>query len=105
MNAILFYLAFSDLPHLDGGIIDEQETAVGRLNDLVTEMDRRYSVLKANKVTNIFDLLRKPEATERPPILWVIHDEFAEWMMTETSMKCELHLFAVEDTKAEFFDG
>lgn len=45
-------------------------------------MNRRYTVLKANKVSNIFDLNRKPTPTERLPFLWVIHDEFAEWMMT-----------------------
>ena len=30
----------------------------------------------------LFDLNKKPTATERLPFLWVIHDEFAEWMMT-----------------------
>lgn len=34
------------------------------------------------KVSNIFDLNKKQNATERLPFLWVIHDEFAEWMMT-----------------------
>ncbi len=78
------YLAFADLPHLENGIVDEQSHAVAVLEGLVQEMDRRYSVMKANRVTNIFDLLAKPDATERPPVLWVIHDEFAEWMMTDT---------------------
>lgn len=45
-------------------------------------MNRRYSVLKENKVSNIFDLNSKAQPTERLPFLWVIHDEFAEWMMT-----------------------
>lgn len=77
------YFAFEGLPHLQGGIIDAQDTAIQRLNGLVTEMDRRYTVLKENKVSNIFDLNKKPTATERLPFLWVIHDEFAEWMMTK----------------------
>ena len=46
-------------------------------------MNRRYQVLKENRVNNIFDLLKKADATEKPPILWVIHDEFAEWMLTQ----------------------
>lgn len=46
-------------------------------------MNRRYTVLRENKVSNIFDLSRKPNPTERLPFLWVIHDEFAEWMMTD----------------------
>ncbi len=76
------YFAFEGLPHLQGGVIDDQDNATSRLNGLVDEMNRRYAVLKENKVSNIFDLYRKPNPTERPPFLWVIHDEFAEWMMT-----------------------
>jgi S-DNA-T family DNA segregation ATPase FtsK/SpoIIIE len=76
------YFAFEGLPHLQGGLIDAQDKAVQKLTELVDEMNRRYGVLKANKVSNIFDLNRKPSATERLPFLWCIHDEFAEWMMT-----------------------
>ena len=77
------YFAFEGLPHLQGGIIDAQDAAIQKLNELVAEMNRRYTVLKENKVSNIFDLNKKPTASERLPFLWVIHDEFAEWMMTE----------------------
>jgi len=77
------YFAFDGLPHLEGGIIDDQATAITKLGELVEEMNRRYRVLKENKVSNIFDLRSKPDATETLPFLWIIHDEFAEWMMTE----------------------
>ena len=76
------YFAFEGLPHLQGGVIDAQDKAIRTLNELVGEMNRRYAVLKANKVSNIFDLNKKPNLSERLPFLWVIHDEFAEWMMT-----------------------
>lgn len=76
------YFAFEGLPHLTGGIIDKQENAIQTLSQLVVEMDRRYSVLKENRALNIFDLNMKLNPTERLPFLWVIHDEFAEWMMT-----------------------
>lgn len=77
------YFAFEGLPHLQGGIIDDQQNAILKLNELVGEMNRRYSVLKENKVSNIFDLNKQPHPTERLPFLWIIHDEFAEWMMTQ----------------------
>lgn len=77
------YFAFEGLPHLQGGIIDNQDSAILKLNELVVEMNRRYGVLKENKVSNIFELNKKTNATERLPFLWIIHDEFAEWMMTE----------------------
>jgi DNA segregation ATPase FtsK/SpoIIIE, S-DNA-T family len=48
----------------------------------MNEMNRRYTVLKENRVSNIFDLNKKASPTERLPFLWIIHDEFAEWMMT-----------------------
>ena len=76
------YFAFEGLPHLQGGIIDAQDNAILTLNELVVEMNRRYAVLKENKVSNIFDLNKKTNPTERLPFLWVIHDEFAEWTMT-----------------------
>ena len=78
------YFAFADLPHLDGGIIDEQEAAAAKLTQLVEEMDRRYEVLRKNKVGDIYRLNAKADATERLPYLWIIHDEFAEWMMTDS---------------------
>lgn len=77
------YFAFEGLPHLSEGIIDDPDIAIQRLNELVTEMNRRYSILKQNKVSNIFDLNKKVSPSERLPFLWIIHDEFAEWMMTE----------------------
>lgn len=78
------YFAFEGMPHLQGGIIDDQEKAIAKLEELVGEMNRRYTVLKANKVGNIFELNKKSDPTERLPFLWIIHDEFAEWMMTDS---------------------
>jgi hypothetical protein len=77
------YFAFENLPHMHGDIIDDQQNAISVLSDLVSEMDRRYSLLRKNKVSNIYELNAKEDATEHPPFLWIIHDEFAEWMMTK----------------------
>lgn len=77
------YFAFEDLPHLGGGLVEDQPEAITRLNELLVEMDRRYVVLKLNRCSNIFELNRKSNPSERMPCLWVIHDEFAEWMMTD----------------------
>ncbi len=77
------YFAFDGLPHLGDGVIDDQDVAIRRLGELVTEMDRRYAVLRANKCANIFELNKKDNPTERLPFIYCIHDEFAEWMMTD----------------------
>lgn len=77
------YFPFEGLPHLSEGVIDEQKRAIDVLNGLLVEMDRRYQVLRANRCQNIFELNKKVSASERLPCLWIIHDEFAEWMMVE----------------------
>jgi len=77
------YFAFEGLPHLKEGVIDDQQQAIQVLNELVNEMDRRYAVLKQNKVSNIYDLNKKENKNKHLPLLWIIHDEFAEWMMTK----------------------
>jgi len=77
------YFHFDDLPHLDGGVIDEQEIALEKLRSLVTEMDRRYSKLKSAKANNLMVYNRNVSEKDRLPVIWVIHDEFAEWMMVE----------------------
>jgi S-DNA-T family DNA segregation ATPase FtsK/SpoIIIE len=77
------YLAFEDLPHLDGGLIDNQGVAADRLSNLVAEMDRRYVRFRGARVPNLTAFNAKVSAGERLPTLWLIHDEFAEWMLTD----------------------
>lgn len=78
------YRPLDELPHVEvgsGGIIDDIHAAVQILAGLVDEMNRRYELFKTAKVPNIH-AYRK--VTGQPlPTLWVIHDEFADWMQTE----------------------
>jgi S-DNA-T family DNA segregation ATPase FtsK/SpoIIIE len=77
------YLQVESLPLIDGGIIDNQEDALGRLNALVQEMDSRYSKLRAVRANSLIAYNSKVSESEKLPVIWVIHDEFAEWMMIE----------------------
>lgn len=77
------YFAFDGLPHLDSAVIVEQDQALARLEALVVEMDERYRRLRAARVPNLTAFNAKAPTTERMPVIWVIHDEFAEWMMVE----------------------
>lgn len=77
------YFAFDALPHLEGGIIDQQEVAVDWLERLVLEMDNRYRLFKEARTPNIASYNAKVDAADILPTYWVIHDEFAEWMLTE----------------------
>lgn len=77
------YFAFEDLPHLNGGVIDDQETASHRLAELVVEMDRRYVRFKEARVPNLAAYNAKVAPDQRLPAIWLIHDEFAEWMLVD----------------------
>jgi len=76
------YFPFEGLPHLKNGVIDDQKMAISVLKELVSEMDKRYEMLRKNRVSNIYDLNNKADATTHLPYLWIVHDEFAEWMMS-----------------------
>lgn len=76
------------LPHVVAGsqtIIDDPAAAIVTLEGLVGEMDRRYQLFKEAKVKDYRDY-RKASGKELPA-LWVIHDEFADWMQTEEYAK------------------
>lgn len=77
------YFQFEGLPHLGGGVIVDDQQAIQRLRMLVQEMDDRYKQLKAAKANNITSYNAKVAATDQMPTIWLIHDEFAEWMMVE----------------------
>jgi S-DNA-T family DNA segregation ATPase FtsK/SpoIIIE len=53
------------------------------VNELVGEMDRRYVRFKESRVSNLAAYNAKVPVPDRLPVIWLIHDEFAEWMLTE----------------------
>jgi DNA segregation ATPase FtsK/SpoIIIE, S-DNA-T family len=78
------YRPLDELPHVEagsGGIVDDPTKAIHILEGLVTEMNARYSLFKEAKVANIH-AYRKATGKQLPS-LWIIHDEFADWMQTE----------------------
>lgn len=77
------YFAFDDLPHIKEGVIDNQERALEALEELVAEMNERYNKFKAVKVSKLSAYNQKVEPGHRLPVIWLIHDEFAEWMLIE----------------------
>jgi S-DNA-T family DNA segregation ATPase FtsK/SpoIIIE len=77
------YFQLEDLPHLRDGVICDQATALSRLRALVEEMNDRYRRFKEAKVPNLRAYNTKAGASDRLPTIWLIHDEFAEWMMVE----------------------
>lgn len=76
------YFAFEELPHLDGPIIDKEEDALARLDALVVEMQRRYALFKEARTSNI--TAYNKTASEPLPLMWLVHDEFADWMQIDS---------------------
>lgn len=78
------YSNIEDLPHLPKGIIVEQDPAIEILESLVEEMDSRYRKFRQQKVKDLQTYNNKVSENERLPVLWLVHDEFAEWMLVDS---------------------
>jgi S-DNA-T family DNA segregation ATPase FtsK/SpoIIIE len=78
------YAAVERLPHVEGGIIVDQARATEVLETLVVEMDRRYELFKQHGVRDLKSFNAGKPPGERLPTLFLVHDEFAEWMLTDT---------------------
>ncbi len=76
------YAAIERLSHVRGGVITEQDQALRILADMVAEMDRRYEMFRG-KARDLQSFNAKVPPAERLPVIFVVHDEFADWMMTE----------------------
>lgn len=77
------YFQFEGLPHLVEGIIDQQDRALQSLQSLITEMDARYTKFRSVRVPNLNGYNQKVAPDDRLPYIWLIHDEFADWMMID----------------------
>lgn len=79
------YQLLEGLPHLDGGIVVEQEEAIAQLAAMTDEMDRRYRKFRevGAGVANLADYNRRVPEGRRMPVRWLVHDEFAEWMLID----------------------
>lgn len=75
------------LPHLHGGIIDDQEEAKALLTRLVQDMDVRYEAIAAEGCRNIDQYNRKVAPQARMPRVVIFFDEVANWMQDDDFKK------------------
>lgn len=77
------YSALEDLPHMREKIIVTRERSTEVLSGLVDEMERRYTLFAAARARDLttFNAKSLPEA--RLPMLFLVHDEFADWMLDD----------------------
>lgn len=77
------YSSVERLPHIQGGVVVDQPRAKVELERLVGEMERRYELFRTHGSRDLRAYNIRAIPADRLPMLFLVHDEFAEWMLTE----------------------
>jgi len=78
------YAPLADLPHMRDEIITTKEKASEVLETLVHEMEERYRSFARARTRDLPTYNAKVSANERLPMIFLVHDEFADWMLDDT---------------------
>jgi len=78
------YAPLADLPHMRDEIVTTKEKAVEVLEALVQEMEDRYRAFAKARARDLPTYNAKVSPAERLPMVFLIHDEFADWMLDDT---------------------
>lgn len=81
---MLEFSIYNDIPHLLTPVITKPKQAIVALNNMVSEMERRYERMSDTRTKNIenYNEKMKKEGGEPFPYIVVIIDELADLMMT-----------------------
>jgi len=81
---MLEFSIYNDIPHLLTPVITKPKQAIVALNNMVTEMERRYEMMAETRTKNIENYNEKVKKIggEHFPYIVVIIDELADLMMT-----------------------
>lgn len=77
------YSALEDLPHMREKIVTTRERATEVLSGLVEEMENRYRLFAAARARDLTTFNSKSKPEDRLPMLFLVHDEFADWMLDD----------------------
>lgn len=77
------YAALADLPHMRDEIVTTKEKAGVVLEALVQEMEDRYRAFAKARARDLPTYNAKVSAGERLPMVFLVHDEFADWMLDD----------------------
>lgn len=77
------YAALADLPQMREPIVTTRERATEVLAGLVDEMESRYTKFKAVNARDLTAFNAKATFEERLPMMFLVHDEFADWMFDD----------------------
>jgi S-DNA-T family DNA segregation ATPase FtsK/SpoIIIE len=77
------YAPLSDLPHMRDEIVTTKEKASEVLDSLVQEMEDRYRAFAKARARDLPTYNAKISTAERLPMIFLVHDEFADWMFDD----------------------
>lgn len=77
------YAPLADLPHMRDEIVTTKEKASEVLEALVQEMEDRYRAFAKARARDLPTYNSKVSAEERLPMVFLVHDEFADWMLDD----------------------
>ena len=77
------YAPLADLPHMRDEIVTTKEKAAEVLEALVQEMEERYRAFAKARARDLPTYNAKVSAEERLPMVFLVHDEFADWMLDD----------------------
>lgn len=77
------YAPLADLPHMREDIVTTKDKAAEVLEALVQEMEARYHAFAKARARDLPTYNSKVAAAERLPMIFLVHDEFADWMLDD----------------------
>lgn len=77
------YAPLADLPHMRDEIITTKEKAAEVLDALVQEMEDRYRTFAKARARDLPTYNSKVSTEESLPMVFLVHDEFADWMFDD----------------------
>lgn len=78
------YAPLADLPHMRDEIVTTKDKAAEVLEALVQEMEDRYRAFAKARARDLPTYNSKVSTEERLPMVFLVHDEFADWMLDDT---------------------
>lgn len=78
------YAPLADLPHMRDEIVTTKEKAGEVLEALVQEMEDRYRAFANARARDLPTYNSKVSSAERLPMVFLVHDEFADWMLDDS---------------------
>lgn len=81
---MLEFSIYNEIPHLLTPVITQAKQAIVALNNMVTEMERRYKLMSENRTKNIdnYNEKMRKKGKDTLPFIVIVIDELADLMMT-----------------------